>query len=101
MIIELDAEITEDGELKVTLPEGIPPGKVHLKIEAVAETEEVPPTWTAEEVKELMLPVEPMTPAEIVAAGLHSAWESKGIEDSEAWVREKRQARRQRRGLSD
>lgn len=92
MIIELDAEITEDGELKVKLPEGIPPGKVHLKIEAVGELPEIAPTWTDEEIAE-MIHIEPMTSIEIVAAGLTGGWEDMGITDSVAWLKEQREKR--------
>ncbi len=85
--IRVDAEITEDGHLKVKLPDGLPVGKVQLAIE-IPE-----PPWTDAELQALMQP-EPMTGAEIIAAGLTGGWKDDGISDGASWVDEQRHKRR-------
>jgi hypothetical protein len=52
-------------------------------------------SFSEEELAEL-LHVEPLPPAEIVAAGLLGTWADLGIEDGAAWVNE--QKRQQNRG---
>lgn len=49
-------------------------------------------TWTEAELEELMK-IEPLTGAEIVAAGLTGTWENQGIEDGLEWVNQQRQKR--------
>lgn len=50
-------------------------------------------SWTAEEVIELMK-IEPLTGAEIIAAGLTGGWEDMGITDGAEWVNEQKRKRR-------
>lgn len=63
MRIELQGRITEQGRLEIELPAGLPAGEARVTIEI--------PTldWKAEELAET-LKVQPLTGAEIVAAGL-------------------------------
>lgn len=91
MVIELNGLITEDGELKLDLPSGLPPGEARITIEIPAE-----PVWTEDELK-WALQTTPMTGAEIVEAGLTGGWEDQGITDGATWVEEQRQKRRERR----
>lgn len=93
-VIELRGRINESGQLEVALPEGLPPGEVRIRIE-LAEGENVAPLTDAE-LDELMRP-QPMTGAEIVAAGLTGGWQDVGIEDGAAWVEEVRRKRKERR----
>jgi hypothetical protein len=89
--VRLDAEITENGELKIQLPAGLPPGKVQVEIS-------LPNTpLLDDEIREL-LRHEPMTGAEIVAAGLTGGWKDLSISDGAAWVEEQRRKRREKRG---
>ncbi len=55
--------------------------------------EEIP--WTPEEVS-AMMKVEPMTGAQIVAAGLTGTWADLGINDGSTWVNERKRRRRER-----
>jgi hypothetical protein len=89
-VIHLNGHITEDGELKLDLPSGLPPGEARITIETP-----IAPSWTSEEINSA-LKVEPMTGAEIVASGLLGGWEDEGITDSAAWVEEQRRKRRER-----
>jgi hypothetical protein len=86
--LKLRGRITEEGRLEVDLPSGIPAGEARVTIE-------VPPTegWSSQEIAEA-LKIEPLTGAEIVAAGLAGGWE--GIEDGAAWVDRRRRQRRER-----
>ncbi len=59
-------------------------------------TEDVEPL-TNEEIAEMLRP-EPMTGAEIVAAGLTGGWADLGIPDGAEWVQEQRRKRREKRG---
>ncbi|MCQ3930640.1 MAG: hypothetical protein DPW16_09275 [Chloroflexi bacterium] len=52
---------------------------------------------TDEEIAEMLRP-EPMTGAEIVAAGLTGGWADMGIADGAEWVQEQRRKRREKRG---
>jgi hypothetical protein len=87
--VRLTGYITESGELKIALPEGLPPGEVQVTIE-VPVSEET--TWTDEEIRE-MTRIEPKTGAEIVAdikAGLiGDSWKDVGVSGAE-WVEEQR-----------
>jgi len=51
--------------------------------------------WTDEEL-DALLTIEPMTGAEIVAAGLTGGWKDLDIPDGARWVNEQRQKRRKR-----
>ncbi len=81
--VRLTGYITEAGELKIALPEGLPPGEV--PVQAVTP-------WTDEEIRE-MTRIEPKTGAEIVAdirAGLiGDSWKDIGVSGAE-WVDEQR-----------
>ena len=90
-IVELNGQITEEGELKLDLPSGLPAGEVWVTIEIPEE-----PAWTEDELKRA-LEITPMTGAEIIAAGLTGGWADQGITDSVAWVEEQRRKRRERR----
>jgi hypothetical protein len=93
-VLELRGRINASGHLEVDLPEGLPPGEVRIRIE-LAEGEDVAPLTDAE-LDELMRP-QPMTGAELVAAGLTGGWQELGIEDGAAWVEEVRRKRKERR----
>jgi hypothetical protein len=86
--LKLRGRITEEGRLEVDLPPGIPAGEARVTIE-------VPPTerWSPQEIAEA-LKIEPLTGAEIIAAGLAGGWE--GIEDGAEWVDRRRRERRER-----
>ncbi len=88
--IRLTGDITENGQLQVELPLGLPSGRVEISIEIPTET------WTDEELHQLMHP-EPMTGSEIVAAQLTGGWSDAGIIDGAAWVQEQRRKRKDQR----
>lgn len=87
--IRLTGEIREDGTLDLDLPDNFPVGKVQVTIETLEDR------LTDEQIKEFMR-IEPMSGAEIVAAGLTGGWEEMRITDSVAWLQEQRNKRRQR-----
>jgi hypothetical protein len=89
MVIHLNGLITDEGELKLELPTGLPAGEARITIEIPAEA-----SWTREDL-DRVLTTAPMTGAEIVKAGLLGGWE--GAPDGVAWVDEQRQKRRERR----
>jgi hypothetical protein len=91
MVIELNGRITEEGELKLDLPSGLPAGEARITIEIPSDTE-----WTSADL-DRVLQTAPMTGAEIVKAGLLGGWEDSGISDGAGWVDEQRQTRRERR----
>lgn len=82
MVYHLKGHITDQGELKLDLPAGLPAGEARITIEIPG----LDPS----------LKVVPMTGAEIVKAGLLGGWE--GIPEGTAWVEEQRTRRRERRG---
>lgn len=82
--------VREDGHVEFELPMQHPVGAIELVVEIVEDS------LTEEELLELTK-LEPMTGAEIIAAGLTGAWEDRGIEDSVEWVEQQRQARREKR----
>jgi hypothetical protein len=92
MVIQLNGRITEDGDLELDLPSGLPAGEARITIEIPTETE-----WSADELARA-LRTEPLSGAEIVKAGLTGGWADAGITDSAAWVAEQRQKRREARG---
>lgn len=89
--IHLKGRITEEGELDLQLPAGLPPGEASITIEIPIE-----PGWTPEEL-DRALEVVPLTGAEIVQGGLTGGWADRGISDGEEWVRERRQKRQEER----
>ncbi|HVU12985.1 MAG TPA: hypothetical protein VHD90_17020 [Phototrophicaceae bacterium] len=91
--LRLTGQITEDGQLEVNLPAGLPVGEVEVVIELPV------PAWTDEEIHEFARP-EPMTGAEIVAAGLTGGWKDEDILDGAAWVEAQRRKHKEQRGWS-
>ena len=89
MVIHLNGLITDEGELKLELPTGLPAGEARITIEIPAEA-----SWTPQDLERALTTV-PITGAEIVKAGLLGGWE--GAQDGAAWVDEQRQKRRERR----
>jgi hypothetical protein len=64
--------------------------------DALSTDDEEEAQWTDSEIAELMQ-VEPMTGAEIVAAGLIGGWEDLHISDGAEWVNEQKRKRREQR----
>jgi hypothetical protein len=91
MVIQLNGHITEEGELKLDLPSGLPAGEARITIEIPVEMAKPSEALTRS------LQIEPLTGAEIVAAGLTGGWAEEGITDGAAWVEEQRRKRRERR----
>lgn len=91
MVIHLNGLITEQGELKLDLPTGLPAGEARITIEIPTEAK-----WSPEALDRALTTV-PMTGAEIVKAGLLGGWEDAGITDGASWVDEQRSQRRERR----
>lgn len=89
--IRLPGRITEDGQLEVELPAGLPSGEVEVAIELPAQS------WSDDELHKLMQP-EPLTGSEIVAAHLTGGWKDGEIDDGAAWVNEQRRRRKEARG---
>lgn len=89
--IRLNGRITEQGELELELPSGLPSGEARITIEVPIE-----PGWTSEELDKA-LQAQPMTGAEIVEAGLAGGWANRDIPDSVEWVEEQRRRRREQR----
>ncbi len=91
--IHLVGRITENGQLDVELPAGLPPGEAHVTIEIAPAHE----TWTAQELDELLKAKHPMTGKEIIESGLLvGGLENEGITDSTTWVEEQRRKRSER-----
>jgi len=88
--IHLDGTITEQGQLEVELPAGLPAGKARVTIEVS------PADWTAEELAEA-LKVQPLTGAEMIAAGLTGGWKDEVHESGAEWVERQRRERREQR----
>jgi hypothetical protein len=89
--VRLQGKITEQGTLEIDLPAGLPAGEAMVTIEVAPEA-----GWSSAELAHA-LKIEPMTGAEIIAAGLAGGWESEGIEDGGEWVDRQRRRRREQR----
>lgn len=63
---------------------------MHEVLSPPEATDETP--WTDEEIAEMMK-IEPLSGAEIVAAGLTGGWADMGIADSAEWVNEQKRNR--------
>jgi hypothetical protein len=100
----LNGQITEDGEIRIDVPEGVqlPPGEVRVTLQLV--TDAAPEVsdetlWTDEELAEL-LKIEPKSGAEALAelekldSIYGNPWTEKGITDSVEWVLEQRRKNR-------
>jgi hypothetical protein len=96
-VFHVKGYITDDGQLKVELPEGWQPGEVEVTIAVTEKSgddipwEERP--WTQEELDE-SLKFNPIPAENIVPGG----WEDMGIEDSVQWVEEQRRKMMEGRG---
>ena len=93
-MIRLKGFITEDGQLQVDLPEGLPPGEVEITLDLSTMDWESRP-WTKVEIDELMQP-DLKTGSEIVAmlqvmGG--EGWDH--IQDGAAWVEQQRRQQRE------
>ncbi len=90
----LTGHISNEGELQLRLPEGIPPGEVEvvITVPGAAATDDIP--WTDEEIRQMMH-VEPKTGAEIAALldGMEAGFQH--IADSVSWVEEQRRKQRE------
>ena len=97
--LHLTGRITENGELEVKLPEGLPPVEVEVTVELPVPPEELPweeRPWTEEEIQEMLKPSTPLTGAEIVKLlEEEGGWEHMGITDGAEWVEEQRRKRRE------
>src|SRR6185295_7672667 len=78
--IHLNGRITEEGELSIELPPGLPPGEALITIEIPVE-----PGWASDEL-DRALEVVPLAGAEIVRSGLTGGWSHKKIADGGDWV---------------
>ena len=99
--LHLTGRITEQGELEVKLPEGLPPVEVEVTVKVPPEkkTEEDRP-WMEEEIQEMLKPRPPLSGAEIVKRlEEEGGWEHMGITDSAAFVDELRRKERERRNI--
>ena len=91
-IIHLTGHVNESGELSAQLPIKLPPGQVSITIEIPDKD----PTWTDQELEDLLRPIPAMTSREIVEAGLIGGWEDEDIVDGAMWVDEQRYKHRER-----
>jgi hypothetical protein len=88
--IHLQGKITEKGQLEVELPVGLPAGEARITIEVpVAD-------WTPQELAEA-LKIQPLTGAEMIAAGVTGGWEDEIEESGAEWVERRRRERREQR----
>jgi hypothetical protein len=97
--IQLTGHITENGELQVELPAGLPPGNVQITIE-MANTADLSweaRAWTPEELTQLSTP-DPKTGAEIVAwLQAQNDWLDTDGMTGEQWVEAVRRKEQERR----
>lgn len=90
MTLQIIGRITEQGGLELDLPK-LRPGPARVTIELEAEQE-----LTPQEINRL-LRIEPLTGAEIIAAGLTGGWEDQNISEGQTWVAEQRRRRAESR----
>jgi hypothetical protein len=94
MMIQLRGRITEEGELRVKLPAGIPAGEVDVMLLSAEEPSASDTTWTDEELTELFTSITPAKSGAEIVAWLESigggGWEDQGITDSDEWVEAQR-----------
>jgi hypothetical protein len=97
--IQLTGHITENGELQVDLPEGLPPGNVQITIE-MPNSVELPwetRAWTPEELAQLSTP-DLKTGAEIVSwLQEQNGWLDTDGMSGEQWVEAVRRKEQERR----
>jgi hypothetical protein len=90
MLIQLKGQITEQGELRVKLPAGMPAGEVDVFVlhDTISDDEQ----WTEAELAALFSPQAPAASGAEIVAWLAktgtTGWED--ITDSAAWVEEQR-----------
>lgn len=85
-VLKLKGIVTQDGQLKVELPENFPSGEVEVTVQHLEESF----AWSEDEIRSLMHP-EPKTNAEIIAMLQEmgsEGWDH--IEDGAAWVENQR-----------
>lgn len=84
--VRLAGRITDDGQLVVKLPSGLPPGDVTVMIEMEKDVE-----WSDAEIREVMSHAPALDGAEVIAR-LQSLDTSEWmyIDDPEAWVEQVR-----------
>ncbi len=85
--VTVKGQLTEDGQVKIDLPEGWQPGEITVELSLEKE-------WSDEELDEL-LRSEPQSGAEIAASPEIGSWKQLGIEDSVEYVEEMRRKRRE------
>ncbi len=92
MIIQLKGQITEQGELRVKLPAGMPAGEVDVFVLPADDTPSDDVQWTEAELAVLSSPQAPTASGAEIVAWLQNSgptgWED--ITDSAAWVEEQR-----------
>jgi hypothetical protein len=96
-ILRLTGYVNTDGELRVQLPSNVPPGEVEVAV-TLPDTdgaEETPwtPSWTDEEIRQMMQ-VTPKTGAEIAALLDEMEAGFQHITDSAAWVEGQRRSQK-------
>jgi len=82
--VTVKGQLTEDGQVKIDLPEGWQPGEITVELSLERE-------WSNEELDEL-LRSEPVPASQIKTGG----WEHLGIEDSVEYVEELRRKRQEK-----
>lgn len=87
----LTGQITPEGELQLTLPDGIQPGEVRVTLTVPSDLPGENPL-SGQEIAEL-IHIEPKSGAEIVA-GLGTGWEDMTVSGQE-WVEQMRRHRRE------
>ncbi len=102
----LKGYITENGELQVELPPGIPPGEVQITIQAQPAAPSQDETWPEEERADLFPPPEPLpdfkaqSGAEVIAMlDAEDGWWDADTPDGQTWVEERRRKAAERRKL--
>jgi hypothetical protein len=95
-MIRVNGRVTEAGEVQFELPDDVPAGDVEITIrwrepETLDDpsSDDIPPTFTDEELAELNKP-QPPVPGHLIETGI---WEDSGITDSVEWIRQQREAR--------
>ncbi|MCA9909960.1 MAG: hypothetical protein KC519_14985 [Anaerolineae bacterium] len=88
--IRLKGHVTPTGKLEFDPPAQLPPGQVDITLEIHEPTSSDQDAFTEAEIQDL-LTFEPMSGADVVAAGLTGTWADLDIEDPVAWVEEQRQ----------
>lgn len=93
--------ITDEGELRVELPQGIPSGEVQVAISRQPKSTSSDETWTDEELDGLFdfKAKSGKAIAEFIESLPDNPWKKMGITDSQAWVEDQRRKAAERRKL--